>query len=87
MRAGATFFQQGSVRQRIHELLEIDGGWMTHQMVAAEFDTRWPDTREQTIRRAFYRLTNTEWVETRHVEGTVQTGWDYVPIVSELRTL
>jgi len=79
--------RQGSARHRIHELLEIDGGWMTFHMVAAEFAMRWPATNERSIHRAYHRLANTEWVTTRQVEGSVRTGWNGVSIVNELKAL
>jgi len=87
MRPGTSFFREGSARQRIYDLLQVDGGWMTHHMVAAEFGMRWPDTKAPTIHRAFHRLSNTDWVATRQVEGSVRTGWNGVSIVNELRAL
>ena len=83
----STWFQSGSTRWRIMQLLEVDGGWMTQHMIAADFGLRWPDTNERTIHRAFHRLSNTQWVTTRQVEGSVRTSWNGVSIVNELRAL
>ena len=77
---------QGSAPDRIHSILEADGGWMTQGMVAAEFSYRWPDTKETTIRRAFHRLAATGLVDARTVVGELRTGWNGEAYVTELRT-
>ena len=87
MRPGTTFLREGSARHRIMSLLEVDGGWMTKAMVAADFEMRWPDTQLNTVERAYHRLVNTDWVQTRMVVGDLRTGWNGDSLVYQVRTL
>ncbi len=87
MRPGTTFFQAGSARHRIMQLLEVDGGWMTKAMVTADFELRWPDIKLNTVERAYHRLVNTDWAETRMVVGDMPTGWNGASWVYEMRAL
>ena len=85
VRGPHTHLRPGSARHRIHQILQIDGGWMTKAMIAADFEMRWPDTNPRTVERAFHRLTNTDWTETRMIEGNMRTGWNGSSLVYELR--
>ena len=79
--------QPGSARHRILALIDIDGGWMTKAMVTADFEMRWPDIKLNTIERAYHRLTNTDWVETRMVVGNVRVRKNGDCLVYQMRTL
>ena len=87
MRPGQSFFNEGSARHRIMQLLEVDGGWMTKAMVKADFELRWPDTKTVTVERAYHRLVNTDWIETRMVVGDLRTGWNGESLVYQMRAL
>ena len=85
MRAGTSLLMPGSARDRILQLLEIDGGWMTLYQVEADFAMRWPDTNKDTINRAFHRLADTGMVAKRKTEHHIRRGWNGVHHVTELR--
>ena len=74
-------------RRRIMQILEVDGGWMTQEMIAADFGLRWPDIKPNTIRRAYHRLVNTDGIETRMVVGDMRTGWNGESLVYQMRAL
>lgn len=76
----------GSASHRIHELLELDGGWMSLHQVEAEFASRWPATTQNTINRAFFRLAATDRVAKRRVDDVLGRGWCRVSHFTELRT-
>lgn len=75
-RDGGVLRQYNPVSRRVLDILQTDGGWMSLEAIVADFEARFGDVRDDSMRRAVSGLIDRDKVVRRDVpSGWSETGY------------